>query len=75
MPKPDQPKDAQRFTTDEIVRAIEAVEKTGLTVSGVEITQSGSIKIETGPRQQQPSKAATATTVNAQAETAKKKQA
>jgi hypothetical protein len=76
MPKLDQTIPAQRFTADEIVRAIEAVEQTGLTVRGVEITQSGSIKIETGPRQQQSSRAATGPPdANAQADTAKKKQA
>src|SRR5262245_3986112 len=35
------------FTADDIVRAIEAVEQTGLTVYGVEITLNGSIKINT----------------------------
>jgi len=65
-----------RFTADEIVRAIEAVEQTGLAVRGVEITQSGSIKIETGSRQQQSSRAATAPNdANVEGETAKKKQA
>jgi hypothetical protein len=76
MRKTNQPKDIQRFTADEIVRAIEAVERTGLAIRGVEITQSGSIKIETGPRQQQSSRAATApNAANVQAEPAKKKQA
>jgi len=36
-----------RFTADDIVRAIEAVQKTGLTVYGVEITADGSISINT----------------------------
>jgi hypothetical protein len=36
-----------RFTSDEIVCAIEAVEKTGLTIDGVEITLTGSINIKT----------------------------
>jgi len=35
------------FTADDIVRAIEAVEQTGLTVYGVEITLNGSINIST----------------------------
>jgi hypothetical protein len=39
-----------RFRSDDIVRAIEAVEQTGLTVRGVEITTNGSIKIDTVPR-------------------------
>jgi len=42
----------------------------------VEVTNSGSIKIETQPRQQRPSAATTApATANAQEETLKKKQA
>jgi len=45
MPKTNQPK-LQRFSADEIVRAIEAVEQAGLAVRCVEITNSGSIKIE-----------------------------
>jgi hypothetical protein len=36
-----------RFTADDIVRAIGAVEQAGLTVYGVEITLDGSIKIST----------------------------
>jgi hypothetical protein len=36
-----------RFTTDEIVRAIEAVEQAGLTIYGVEVATNGSIKINT----------------------------
>jgi hypothetical protein len=39
-----------RFTPDDIVRAIEAIGATGLEVLSVEITQSGAIKIGTGPR-------------------------
>ena len=35
------------FTVDDIVRAIEAVQQTGLTVYGVEITANGSIKVST----------------------------
>ena len=38
---------ALRFTADDIVRALEAVEQAGLTVYGVEITLNGSIKINT----------------------------
>jgi hypothetical protein len=76
LPKTNQPKLAQRFTADEIVRAIEAVEQAGLAVRCVEITLSGSIKIETEPRKERPS-AATTVPANAyaQTETAKKKQA
>jgi hypothetical protein len=76
MAKPNQPKLAQRFTADEIVRAIDAVTKAGLTVQSVEITNSGSIKIETQPRQERPSAAKTApATANVQDEALKKKQA
>jgi hypothetical protein len=76
MAKSNQPKLAQRFTADEIVRAIDAVTAAGLTVHSVEITQSGSIKIETGPRQQQLSKGMTIPNdANVQPETAKKRQA
>jgi len=39
--------EALRFTTDEIVRAIEAVEQAGLTIYGVEVATNGSIKINT----------------------------
>jgi hypothetical protein len=56
------------------VRAIEAVEQTGLAVRGVEITQSGSIKIETQPLTQRPSRTTT-DTANVLDETLKKKQA
>src|SRR5262245_62036273 len=59
MSKRNQHKDVQRFTADEIVRAIDAVTKAGLTVCSVEITNSGSIKIETQPSQQHSSKAKT----------------
>ena len=84
MAKNNQPKLAPRFTADEIVRAIEAVEQTGLAVRGVEITQSGSIKIETQPqpqtqtqtRKQRPSTATTAPNIaNVQDDLLKKKQA
>jgi hypothetical protein len=47
IPQKEDPQ-AQRFTPDDIVRAIEGVEKAGLEVRGVEITTSGSIKIVTG---------------------------
>jgi len=40
-------RERSRFTSDEIVCAIEAVEKTGLTIDGVEITLTGSINIKT----------------------------
>ena len=36
-----------RFTADDIVRAIDAVENAGLTIYGVEITLDGSIRINT----------------------------
>ena len=36
-----------RFTADDIVRAIGAIEQAGLTIYGVEITLDGSIKINT----------------------------
>ena len=76
MPKANLPKAAQRFTADEIVRTIESVTKAGLTVHSVEITHSGSIKIETQPRQERSSAAKTApATANVQDETLKKKQA
>jgi len=82
MAKNNQPKLAPRFTADEIVRAIEAVEQTGLAVRGVEITQSGSIKIETQPqpqtqtRKERPSTATTAPNIaNVQDDLLKKKQA
>jgi hypothetical protein len=71
MPKTNQPKLVQRFTADEIVRAIDAVTKAGLTVHAVEITNSGSIKIETQPDKQLPSAAKTAPG-NLQPESAKK---
>src|SRR5262249_7485813 len=63
------------FNRDEIVRAIEAVTKAGLTVHSVEITTSGSIKIETEPRKQRPSTPTTAPfSANGQDETSKRKQ-
>ena len=39
-----------RFTVEDIVRAIESVEATGLEVLSVEITPNGAIKISIGPR-------------------------
>jgi hypothetical protein len=36
-----------RFTAADIIRAVDAVERAGLTVHGVEITLDGSIKINT----------------------------
>jgi len=67
----------QRFTTDEIVRAIDAVTKAGLMVHAVEITRNGSIKIETQPlSEQRPSTSKIAPdTDNVRDETLKKKQA
>jgi hypothetical protein len=62
----------RQWANDEIVRAIEAVEQAGLTVRSVEITQSGSIKIETGPRQQQSSRAVTTHDADVEPEAAKK---
>jgi len=60
------------------VRAIDAVMKAGLTVHSVEITHSGSIKIETQPPpKQRPSTPKTAPddAANAQDEILKKNQA
>jgi len=75
MSKRNQHKDVQRFAADEIVRAIDAVTKAGLTVYSVEITNSGSIKIETQPSQQHSSKAKTSpVNANVQPEIQKKKQ-
>ena len=74
MANVNQPKLAQRFTADEIVRAIDAVTTAGLTVHSVEITISGSIKIETQPHKQRPSRTTT-DTANVLDETLKKKQA
>jgi anti-sigma factor RsiW len=54
----------------------DAVTTAGLTVHSVEITISGSIKIETQPRKQRPSTATTAPdTADVQDKTLKKKQA
>jgi hypothetical protein len=39
--------EAPRFTADDIVRAIEAVQQAGLTIYSVEITLNGSISINT----------------------------
>lgn len=47
LKKQQERREASRFTTDDIVRAIEAVEQAGQTVYGVEITAEGSIKIST----------------------------
>ena len=49
MPKTNQRKPVQRFTADEIVRTIDAVQAAGLTVYGVEITLAGAINISTQP--------------------------
>jgi hypothetical protein len=50
MPKKGKPlQPSTRFTADEIVRAIEAVERAGLQIRNVEITSTGSILITTGP--------------------------
>ena len=67
--------ETERFRADDIVRAIEAVERSGLTVRGVEITKNGSIKIETEPRKRQSTPAAAGQENANEAETAKKKQA
>jgi len=77
MAKPNQPKLAQRFTADEIVRAIDAVTKAGLTVQSVEITNSGSTKIETQslPKQRTSTPKTAPDAANAQDEILKKKQA
>jgi hypothetical protein len=47
----------QRFTPDDIVRAIEGVETAGLNIYSVEITLTGNIKITTGPRREKNDKA------------------
>jgi hypothetical protein len=39
-----------QFTPDDIVRAIEGVEKAGLDIYSVEITLKGDIRVTTGPR-------------------------
>jgi hypothetical protein len=44
-----QPAERLRFTSAEIVRAIEDVQAAGLTVHAVEISLAGSIKITTQP--------------------------
>ena len=48
VPNRTKNREALRFTTDDIVRAIEGVEAAGLPVCVVEITLAGSIKISTG---------------------------
>ena len=59
-------REEMRFTADEIVRAIGAVERSGLTVYGVEITLDGSIKINTASpfKRASASKSETADTQN-----------
>ena len=47
LKKQKESREAPRFTVDDIVRAIEAVQKAGLTVYGVEISLNGSINIST----------------------------
>jgi hypothetical protein len=63
LTKQKEGRQALRFTADEIVRAIEAVQQAGLTVYGVEITLTGSISISTTP----PSKHAAASKPEASA--------
>ena len=49
---PNNKKDSRkplRFTSDEIVRTIDAVQAAGLTIYGVEITLAGAINISTQP--------------------------
>ena len=59
---------ALRFTADDIVRAVEAVEQAGLTVYGVEITLSGSIKISTASPFKRAAGSKSETTVDVQDE-------
>jgi hypothetical protein len=40
-------REALRFTADEIIRAVEAVEQAGLTVHAVDIAPNGSMSIKT----------------------------
>jgi hypothetical protein len=47
---PTKDREPQPFTPDDIVRAIEGVEKAGLQVYRVEVTPPGAIKIAIGPR-------------------------
>ena len=47
LKKQKESRGAPRFTVDDIVRAIEAVQQAGLTVYGVEISLNGSINIST----------------------------
>ena len=61
--KQQESRKALRFTADEIVRAIEAVQQGGPAVYGVEITLTGSININTTP----PSKRAAASKPEARA--------
>jgi hypothetical protein len=65
---PTKNREPQRFTPDDIVRAIEGVEKAGLQVYRVEITPSGAIKIAIGPRSETGT-AATNITAETQGET------
>jgi hypothetical protein len=65
---PTKNRELQRFTPDDIVRAIEGVEKAGLQVYRVEITPSGAIKIAIGPRSETGA-AATNITAETQGET------
>ena len=47
LKKQKESREARRFTPDDIVRAIGAVQQAGLTVYGVEISLNGSINIST----------------------------
>jgi hypothetical protein len=47
LKKRKESREAPRFTADDIVRAIEAVQQAGLTVHAVEIAVNGSIHINT----------------------------
>lgn len=47
LKKQNERRGAPRFTPDDIVRAIEAIQQAGLTVYGVEISLNGSINIHT----------------------------
>lgn len=61
-------REALRFTADDIVRAIRAVEQARLTVYGVEIALNGSIKINTTSPFKRAAASKSETTANVQDE-------
>jgi hypothetical protein len=54
LPTNQKSREHLRFTPDDIVRAINGAQATGLQIYGVEITSTGSIKISTQPPARQP---------------------